>query len=67
MFMMVYAGPEFYNGGNTPGAFVDPDTLRENDKKDVGPAKLKCVSCGAPLREEYRFCPECGTPVAREV
>lgn len=25
---------------------------------------MKCVNCGAELKESSRFCPECGTPVA---
>lgn len=31
----------------------------------AGAADLSCASCGAPMRNEHKFCPACGTPAPK--
>lgn len=52
-FMMVYAAPGFFPG--------------ENGRNKGGERDLKCERCGAPVKSEYNFCPECGASLLKKI
>ena len=61
MFMTVYGGPEFFNGGPSIGAWGPP--IQPAEKKDVVKEEgcLYCPSCGVKVLADQKFCSECGT------
>ena len=65
MTMCVYAGPEFFNGGQSAGAYAPPP---EQPKPEIPNAEvtpegmIKCPACGGFSSEGSKFCCECGMP-----
>ena len=79
LFDGVYAGPGFFSERETPIPFDEderpPITLvyagpeyfdRKFRPEDGAETELRsCPVCGRKLEDDYKFCPECGTPCVK--
>lgn len=70
MTMMVYAGPQFFNNPENPVMNGAPAPApAPEDKPAEGPVPegmVRCPACGSVVREDSKFCCECGTPFKAE-
>lgn len=58
--MLTYAGPAFNQGGQPIGMFFTPPQTN-------APSGPLCERCGMPVPETAKFCPNCGTPLIKNV
>ena len=67
MMMTVYAGPDYWNGGQKApaGAFRIPSDEQKTKEKLPSESGLYCSNCGMPLPADAIFCSECGTKVIK--
>lgn len=43
--------------------YLNEQNISFNFLQNAAPVQITCPGCGAKLNKDYRFCPECGTPI----